>query len=197
MTIPRAISVTLALVAVAMLATSTLGYTSASVDRGVQVNVVEAEDAYVNVSVCERGQANGQGNGANPVKVVVTNQHVGSFTVESITWSDDAHPQKEGLEPEDVVNPGSSVTYNNAFGTDEVTVAVSGSLDAEVTVDVETCGSDYASGSNSSNNGSDSNASGVTSGSNATDTGADPDTSEDTTASGNETNESSSTTATT
>lgn len=178
MTIPRAISVTLALVAVAMLATSTLGYTSASVDRGVQVNVVEAEDAYVNVSVCERGQANGPGNGANPVKVVVTNQYVGSFTVESIRWSDDAHPQKEQLEPGDVVNPGSSVTYNNAFGTDEVTVVVSGSLGAEVTVDVETCGSDNASGSKSSNNGSD------------------PDTSEDTNPSGNETNESSSTTAT-
>lgn len=178
MTIPRAVSVTLAIVAVAMLATSTLGYTSASVDRGVQVNVVEADDAYVNVSVCERGQANGPGNGANPVKVVVTNQYVGSFTVESIRWSDNAHPQKEELEPGDVVNPGSSVTYNNAFGTDEVTVTVDGSFDAEVTVDVETCGSDNASGSN------------------ATDTGADPDTSEDTSASGNESNGSSSNTMT-
>jgi hypothetical protein len=183
MTIPRAVSATLAVVAVAMLATSTMGYSSVSVDRGVQVNVVEAEDAYVNVTVCETPQANGSGNGpgngANPVKVTVTNQHAGSFTVESITWSDDAHPNRNGMEPGDVVEPGSSVTYNNAFGTDQVTVVVSGTLDAAVTVDVEACdndnsgGSDDASDSIGSEDANDSNGSGTES------TGSSPNTTTD------------------
>jgi hypothetical protein len=154
MTIQRAVSVMLAVVAVAMLATSTLGYTSASVDRGVQVNVVEAGDAYVNVTVCETPQANASGNGGDPVKVTVTNQHADSFTVESITWSDDAHPTDTGMEPGDTLAPGSSVTYDNAFGTDEVTVVVSGGLDAAVTVDVEPCDSGNSNASSGSSTGS-------------------------------------------
>jgi len=154
MTIRRTVSVMLALAAVAMLATSTLGYSTASVDRGVQVNVVEAEDATVNVSVCERGQATDQGNGADPVQVTVTNQHADSFTVQSIAWSEDAHPTDTGMEPGDTVAPGSSVTYDDAFGSDEVTVVVSGGLEAAVTVAVEPCGTENSDASGGPSEGS-------------------------------------------
>lgn len=164
MTIPRAVSVTLAVVAVALLATSTLGYSSASMDRGVQVDVVDAEDAYVNATACEKPQGNNSENGANPVRVTVTNQHTDSFTVESITWSDDAHPTKTELEPGDEVGPGETVTYNNAFGTDQVTIEVSGNFHATVTVDVEQC--DHPNNAGNASNGSGSNANGSANGTN-------------------------------
>ncbi|GAB7013194.1 hypothetical protein [Halolamina salina] len=124
----RAVSVLLAAVAATMLVTGSFGFTSVSAERGVAVNVVESENAYVNVSACEKSNGNAT---SRPARVTVTNQFSGSFTIEDVSWGD--------LNRERTLQPGESTTFNNAFadaadGT--VTVDVTGGLDATVTAQV-------------------------------------------------------------
>ena len=125
----------LAVAATAMLVTGSAGFTSVSADRGVSVAVVDADDAYVGVSVCSNPASN-ESTGGHPVDVTVANQFSEPFTVETIAWSDDAHPKETEKSPDETLQPGESVTFTDTFGTDEVTVTVSGGLDATVTVDV-------------------------------------------------------------
>ncbi|KPN31215.1 hypothetical protein SY89_01958 [Halolamina pelagica] len=131
----RAVSVLLAVTAASMLVTGSFGFTSVSADRGVSVAVVDSENAYVGVSVCEKD--NGNENGANPVKVTVTNQFSEQFTVDRISWSDSAHPNKSALNPEVTLDSGDSHTFNNAFGDQVVTVEVSDGLEATVNAEVQ------------------------------------------------------------
>ncbi|SFP28372.1 MULTISPECIES: hypothetical protein [Halolamina] len=131
----RAVSVLLAVTAATMLVTGSFGFTSVSADRGVSVAVVESENAYVGVSVCEKD--NGTGNGSDPVKVTVTNRFSEPFTVDEISWSDSAHQSKDRLNPKKgTLAPGESRTFNKTFGEQEVTVEVTGGLDATVTAEV-------------------------------------------------------------
>ncbi|WP_435116054.1 hypothetical protein [Halolamina sp. C58] len=126
----RAVSVLLAAVAATMLVTGSFGFTSVSADRGVAVNVVESEEAYVGVVACEK--SNGGDNGTEPARVMVTNQFSEEFTIEDVSWDD--------LKDERTLQPGDSTTFNNAFAdTSDGTVAieVSGGLDATVTAQVK------------------------------------------------------------
>lgn len=136
MNLQRAVSVTLAVAAAAMLATSSLGYTSVSAERGVQIEVVDTENAYVNAIACSTNNGNGNGNGnGNPVKVHVTNQYSDEFTVEQIT-SDTDDEIAAGHVPESL-SPGESHVFQSLQANDEVTITVTGGLDAAVTVDVK------------------------------------------------------------
>jgi len=130
----RAVSVLLAVTAATMLVTGSFGFTSVSADRGVSVAVVDDENAYVSVSVCRKPSGNGKqnGNGANGVKVTVTNRFSESFRVAAI--SGDGRTVQPSKKTE--IGPGDSETYPNAFGDREVTVSVVGGLDATVTVEV-------------------------------------------------------------
>ncbi|MFW5911459.1 MAG: hypothetical protein ACOCQV_01855 [Halolamina sp.] len=130
----RAVSVLLAVTAAAMLVTGSFGFTSVSADRGVSVAVVDTENAFVNASACEK--SNGQDDRTNPVSVTVTNQFSDDFTVDEITW-ESGHPSKQASNPDEPIEPGASETFDGTFGDDTVTVVVSGSLDAAVTVPVE------------------------------------------------------------
>lgn len=133
MTARRSISVALALAATVVLVTGSAGFTSVSADRSVSVAVVDAEDAYVDVSVCTRSVSQ---NGSDPVAVTVANQYTTAFTVESISWSEEAHPNRTRVSPGVELEPGESRTFEEAFGDGAVTVRVTGGLDATVTVDV-------------------------------------------------------------
>lgn len=134
----RAVSVLLAATAATMLVTGSFGFTSVSADRGVDVAVVEDENAYVSVSVCQKPHGNGNENGANPVKVTVTNQYSEAFNVTTVSGDGTDKSPASG----DELSPGESVRYNNAFAETEVTVEVTGGLDATVTSQVEgKCGS--------------------------------------------------------
>jgi len=134
MTPRRAVSALFAVLAATMLVTGSFGFTSVSADRGVSINVVESENAYVGATACQTGQGNG--NGSNSVKVTVTNQYSAPFTVDGIRWSESAHGSKDRLDPDVTLAPGESETFNNAFGEQEVTVEVTDGLDASVTVEV-------------------------------------------------------------
>ncbi|MGB9986582.1 hypothetical protein [Salarchaeum japonicum] len=124
----KAISVTLAVIAVAALSVGTMGFTSVSADRPVSVNVVEKDDAYVGVVACEK--SNGNGNGANPMRVWVTNRYTDAFTVERIEGDRTTTPTKK-------IQTGKRVRINPAFGADTVTVYVnSNGFSATVTADV-------------------------------------------------------------
>jgi hypothetical protein len=132
----RALSVVLAAVAATMLVTGSFGFTSVSAERGVSVAVVDSENAYVNASACAK--STGEGEGSSGVKVTVTNQFSGAFTVDEIRWNESAQAgNNDRLDPDEELPPGDSETYPNAFGDEEVTVVVSGDLDATVTVPVE------------------------------------------------------------
>jgi len=128
----RAASVALALSAAAMLATSSLGFTSATAERGVGVNVVAPEDAYVGVAVCEKNQGGGN---ANPVRVWVTNQYSRSLTVADVT-SDTGDSLAPGQRNERL-GVGERARFESLRANDEVTVHVAGGLDAAVTVQVQ------------------------------------------------------------
>jgi len=134
----RSVSLVLAVAATAMLVTGSFGFTSVTAERNVSINVVDSENAYVDVSVCANANSNGDGNGASSVTVTVKNQFSEAFTVEEIAWSDDAHSGgKEWNQTNSTtIQPGNSETFNGAFGDDEVTVTVSGGVDARVTEDV-------------------------------------------------------------
>lgn len=127
----RAVSVALALAAAAMLATGSLGYTSVSADRGVQIEVVDHENAYVNATACEVSRGNGQE--PTPVRVWVTNQYSGEFAVERIASGTDELSKAEVLA---TLEPGESERFESLKADGEVTVHVTGSLNAAVTVDV-------------------------------------------------------------
>jgi hypothetical protein len=166
MNLPRAVSVTLAVAAAAMLATGSLGFSSVSAERGVQVNVVDAEEAYVGVVACEKPSSNNQGEGANPVRVWVTNQYSGQFTVTAVT--SDTGYSVTGQVPEQLA-PGDSERFESLNADSEVTVTVTGGLDAVVTVDVystATCPRSVSKGSDNSGEGNgtgtSSNGSGST-----------------------------------
>ncbi|WP_049981482.1 hypothetical protein [Halolamina rubra] len=127
----RAVSVLFAAAAATMLVTASFGFTGVSADRGVSVAVVESENAYVGVSVCETDR--GSDNGSNPVKVTVSNQFSAPFTVTLISGdgkSVEPNPNKAEIEP------GDTRMYPNAFGEEQVTVEVVGGLDASVTAEV-------------------------------------------------------------
>lgn len=145
MTPRRSVSLVLAVAATAMLVTGTVGFTGVSAERGVSVSVVEPDDAYVDVSVCANANSKANASSANPVDVTVSNQYSEAFTVESVEWGADAHPNKTAIQPQVELEPGESTTFENAFGTDEVTVTVSRGLEATVTVAVR---SQCSSGSN-------------------------------------------------
>lgn len=140
MTPRRSVSLVLAVVATAMLVTGSAGFTSVSADRSVSVSVVDAENAYVAVDACEK--STDSGNGSNPVRVTVKNQFSEPFTVERISSDADT---KEPDTKNATVGPGDSATFNAAFGEEELTVSVSGGVDATVTATIEskaTCGDD-------------------------------------------------------
>ncbi|MCG1004318.1 MULTISPECIES: hypothetical protein [Halobacterium] len=121
----RAVSVLLAVSAATMLATGSLGFTSVSADRGVSVNVVDSEDAYVNATACRNGGA---------VKVTVTNQYSDTFTVERITSGADELP---GGKVSKQIIPGNSERFPVSQAGEKVTVHVTGKLTAAVTVTVQ------------------------------------------------------------
>lgn len=124
----RAVSVLLAVAAAAMLVTGSFGFTSVSAERGVAVNVVESENAYVGVSACEK--SNGNGNGTEPARVMVTNQFSEEFTVDDISWGE--------VTKQLSLDPGNSTTFNNVKLSDNtVTIGVTGGLDATVTTQVK------------------------------------------------------------
>ncbi|WP_336038246.1 hypothetical protein [Halobacterium yunchengense] len=129
----RAASVVLAVAAAAALATGSLGFTSASAERGVQVNVVEPEDGYVGVQACEK--ANGSGDGANPVRVWVTNQYTAQFTVERITT--DAGDEFTPNSNRGTLDVGERESYEPLDADSELTVHVSEGLTATVNVQVD------------------------------------------------------------
>lgn len=131
----RWVSVVLALAATAVLVTGSIGYTSVSADRSVSVSVVDAEDAYVQVSVCERATKQNR-SGSSPVNVTVANKYSEPFNVTTISWNDQAHPNKTEVTPDVELSPGESETFANTFADEQVTVEVSGGLDATVTVEV-------------------------------------------------------------
>jgi hypothetical protein len=159
----RALSVVLAAVAATMLVTGSFGFTSVSAERGVSVAVVDSENAYVNASACEK--SSGAGEGADPVRVTVTNQFSSDFTVDEIRWNDSAQPGNNTQKKFDrTLQPGESARFDPNFGDEEVTVVVSGDLDATVTVPVDgRCNvnnvnnSSKGNNSNSDNNGDNGN----------------------------------------
>lgn len=126
----RAVSVALALAAAALLATGSLGFSSVSAERGVQVNVVDAEDAYVNATACSTNRGNG-----TSVKVRVTNQYSEPFSIDQIT-DEDGDEIARGHVPESL-DPGDYHEFPSLQANDEVTITVTGGLTATVTVDVE------------------------------------------------------------
>ncbi|MCD2203016.1 hypothetical protein [Halobacterium sp. KA-6] len=143
MNVPRVVSIVLALAAVSMLATGTLGFTSVSAERGVSVNVVDSEDAYVGVTACAPQNSNGasssanassgQGVGNTEVYVSVRNRYSRDITVERITEA--AGDAQE--EPSSHIGPGARKTYNLDFNATEITVEIVGDgFDATVTADV-------------------------------------------------------------
>ncbi|QKY19146.1 hypothetical protein B4589_001665 [Halolamina sp. CBA1230] len=147
----RTVSVLFAVLAATMLVTGSFGFTSVSADRGVSINVVDSENAYVGVSVCEKSNGNGNenGNGANPVRVTVTNQFSDSFTVEKIAAGDSAHSSEKEKQFGRSIDSGDRDTFN-AFGDEVVTVVVTDGLDATVTVEVEEKSTCNTNGTNSS-----------------------------------------------
>lgn len=150
----RAVSVALALTAAALLATGSLGFSSVSAERGVQVNVVDAEDAYVGVVACEKDSSNSSQN-ANSVRVWVTNQYSGPFDVSAIT--SDTGDSVAGPVPE-TLEPGESERFESLNADYEVTVEVTDGLDATVNVDVYSESNCPRSTSDDSPGGSDSSA---------------------------------------
>ena len=138
MNLRRAVSVLLAATAATMLVTGSFGFTSVSADRGVSVAVVDSENAYVNVTACAK--SNGNGSAAKPAQITVTNQFSERFVVDRISWGSSAHPSKKSKTPkgdEADIEAGEGVTYDGGFGDGEVTVEVSGGIDATVSVPVE------------------------------------------------------------
>ncbi|MFW5918171.1 MAG: hypothetical protein ACOCR0_01685 [Haloferacaceae archaeon] len=143
----RAVSVLFAAAAATMLVTASFGFTGVSADRGVSIAVVDSENAYVGVSVCEKDKGNGKGS--NPVKVTVSNRFSEPFRVASISGDDDS------MEPnmnKGEIAPGDSETYPNVFGDEQVTVEVVGGLDATVTAEV---GEQCTSSASANGNGTD------------------------------------------
>lgn len=136
MTPRRSVSLLLAVAATTMLVTGTFGFTSVSADRNVSISVVESDDAYVDVSVCANPTSQANASSANPVDVTVSNQFSEAFTVESVEWGAEAHPNRTVIRPRVDLEPGESTTFENTFGTESVTVTVSGGLEATVTVEV-------------------------------------------------------------
>jgi hypothetical protein len=133
---PRVVSIVLALAAVSMLATGTLGFTSVSAERGVSVNVVDSEDAYVGVTACApthngSGNGNGSGAGSADVYVTVTNQYSTPVVVERIEGGgNDANLDDASR----VISVGEVEQYPLQFDADEVTVEVTADgFDATVT----------------------------------------------------------------
>lgn len=149
----RAVSIALAVAAAAMLATSSLGFSSVSAERGVQVNVVDAEDAYVNATVCRVDNGS-----ANKVRVQVTNQYSSQFTVDTIT-TDRGRELPAGQQSVEL-SVGESETFDGRLkANDEVTVHVSGNLTATVRVEIGSphCPIKGTSGSEGSGNDHGSN----------------------------------------
>lgn len=137
MTPRRAVSVLLAVVAATMLVTGSFGFSSVSAERGVSINVVESENAYVGVSVCEISNGDGEdnGNGSNPVRVTVSNQFSETFDVTEITLGGSGGPDAD--VDRESISTGESSTFDvKAHGYDQLTVEVADGLDASVTVDV-------------------------------------------------------------
>jgi len=142
---PRVVSIVLALAAVSMLATGTLGFTSVSAERGISVNVVSNESAYVGVTACEPTHGNesdanaskGNGEGNADLYVTVANRYSGTVTVEDI--SANAHDVE--LDDHDrTITSGDWQEYPLHLDVDatEVTVDVDGDgFDASVTADVQ------------------------------------------------------------
>ena len=129
----RTVSVLFAALAATMLVTGSFGFTSVSADRGVSVNVVDSENAYVGVSVCK--ESNGEGNGAK-AEINVSNRFSDDFSVREITLGESEEPDwmKGSKDP---IPPGESETFRVKAGNhDHVTVEVTGGLDASVTVNV-------------------------------------------------------------
>lgn len=128
----RAVSVAFAVAAAVMLATSSLGYSAVNAERGVRVEVVESEDAYVGVTVCRPGDSGG--GSSDPVHVRVVNQYSDSFTVVDVT-SDAGDSLPPGQQHERL-DPGDSETFEPLRADDEVTVHVAGSVTATVNASV-------------------------------------------------------------
>ncbi|MGB9964502.1 hypothetical protein [Halobacterium hubeiense] len=155
----RAVSIALALAAVSLLATGTLGFTSVSAERGVSVNVVDTDKAYVGVTACEPTNGNGSdanassnnGQGNADVYVTVTNRYSEPLTVEGISANThDAAPTDRNS-----IGSGARETYALHVDATEVTVDVDGDgFDATVTAEVESADrSDCNPGKRTSNSG--------------------------------------------
>lgn len=149
----RAVSIALAVAAAAMLATGSLGFSSVSAERGVQVNVVDTEDAFVNATVCRVDNGNG-----DKVRVQVTNQYSSQFTVDTITTDlgRELPPGQRSVE----LSPGESETFQGKLkANNEVTVVVSGKLTATVKVEIGSpnCPIKGSSGAEESDHGQGAN----------------------------------------
>jgi hypothetical protein len=143
MNVPRVVSIALALAAVSMLATGTLGFTSVSAERGVSVNVVESEKAYVGVTACAPTNGNGNGNssgngngkGNAAVYVWVTNQYSSDVTVERIEGGGSEISTFDSSD--ESISSGGEREYPFPDNASEVTVDVVGDgFDATITAEV-------------------------------------------------------------
>ncbi len=130
----RAVSIVLALAAVGMLATGTLGFTSVSAERAVSVNVVDNEDAYVGVAACAPTNANGTGEAK--VYVSVMNRHSTEVTVEEIATRGGSTGDLPSSKTS--IATGEWETYRLYVNTSAVTVDVTGGgFDATITANVD------------------------------------------------------------
>ncbi|CQH61778.1 uncharacterized protein HHUB_3544 [Halobacterium hubeiense] len=136
----RVASIVLALAAVSVLATGTLGFTSVSAERGVSVSVVDSESAYVGVTACapthsENETGNGSGAGSADVYVTVTNQYSTPVVVEGIEG--DGGNDGDLDDSSRVIPVGETKKYSLQFEAREVTVdATADAFDATVTATV-------------------------------------------------------------
>lgn len=125
----RLLAVAFALVGAASLAVGAAGFSDVSAERGVQISVVDDDEAYVGVQACHKQSAGGTGNSdggsATPVRVEVTNRYAGPFVVESIE-SDEGETVADDGEH---VGAGDSERFELTFDGEVSTVTVDASAD--------------------------------------------------------------------
>lgn len=128
MTSLKLLSVVLALAAATALTVGSVGFSSATADRGVSVNVVEDEEATVNVEACYTSANPNQGN-RTPVTVQVTNRFPTALTVERV----DGESPPPGKA---TVSPGGRTTFTVTPETavSEVTVDLVSDGGTQVTI---------------------------------------------------------------
>ncbi|SHH61780.1 hypothetical protein [Halobaculum gomorrense] len=102
------------------LSVGTSGFSTVEAARSVNVNGVDNENAYVGVVACEK--SNGNGNGASPVRVWVTNRYTDTVTVEEI--SNEAVDRTDGSLDTATVSAGERERFETVFDVPIDTVIV-------------------------------------------------------------------------